>query len=154
MTLHQRFRLGDVIECLAVCQDKDGPPYSRLDDVQETFPSAIRFKLGKITINFLTDDNGNKCVTKRKRRTTNTSHKRNDIDSRRTNNSSCALYRYEPKRIAYHPDHIIDVVCAAPVSATSVDASLGNVDGSSAEVESSSSMNQLLSSDHIDLLVS
>lgn len=75
MTLHQRFRLDDVVECLAVCQGKDGLLYSRLDDIQETFPGAIRFKLGKVTINFLTDENGNRCVTKERRTsTTNTLH--------------------------------------------------------------------------------
>ncbi|KAF9291584.1 hypothetical protein BGZ88_006806 [Linnemannia elongata] len=121
MTLHQRFRLGDVVECLAVCQGKDGLLYNRLDDIHETFPGAIRFKLGKVTINFLTDENGN---------------------------------RYEPKRIAYHPEHIIDVVCAAPVSVLYVDASFGTVVGSSSGTESFSSTGQLLSTNHVNLLVS
>ncbi|KAG0251838.1 hypothetical protein BGZ95_006805, partial [Linnemannia exigua] len=68
MTLHQRFRLGDIVEDIGVRQDEDdGTAYSRLDDVQDTFSRAIR---------------------------------------------------YEPKRLAHHPDRIIDVVCAAPAPAS------------------------------------
>lgn len=57
----QQFRVGDdLVETLAVCQDGDDPPYSRLDDIQETFPGAIRFKLDGVTLNFLTDEDGKK----------------------------------------------------------------------------------------------
>jgi hypothetical protein len=55
----QRFRLGDMVETLAVCQDGDGLPYSQLTDIQETFPGAIRFKRG-VTLNFLEDENKKK----------------------------------------------------------------------------------------------
>ncbi|KAF9900735.1 hypothetical protein EC991_006927 [Linnemannia zychae] len=55
MTLFQRFRLGNEIECLAVREDDESPPYSRLDDIQETFPDAKRFKVNGVTLNFLTD---------------------------------------------------------------------------------------------------
>ncbi|KAG0270735.1 hypothetical protein BGZ95_001589 [Linnemannia exigua] len=65
MTPHQRFRLGDEIEHLAVCQDDDGPPFSQLTDVQETFPNAVRFKLNGVTLNFLEDENRKKYEPKR-----------------------------------------------------------------------------------------
>ncbi|KAK3845765.1 MAG: hypothetical protein J3R72DRAFT_21440 [Linnemannia gamsii] len=66
MTLHQRFRLGnEEVEYLAVRQDDNGPPYSRLDDIQETFSGASRFKVNGITLNFLTDRNGNRYEPRR-----------------------------------------------------------------------------------------
>ncbi|KAF9536580.1 hypothetical protein EC957_010421 [Mortierella hygrophila] len=62
----QQFRVGDdLVETLAVCQDGDDPPYSRLDDIQETFPGSIRFKLDGVTLNFLTDEDGKKYEPKR-----------------------------------------------------------------------------------------
>lgn len=60
MQSFQRFRLGDIVEPLAVSQDYDDPPYSQLDDIQETFPSATRFKLDGVTLNFLADKSGKK----------------------------------------------------------------------------------------------
>ncbi|KAG0297426.1 hypothetical protein BGZ97_004299, partial [Linnemannia gamsii] len=61
----QRFRLGDMVETLAVCQDGDGLPYSQLTDIQETFPGAIRFKREGVTLNFLEDENKKKYEPKR-----------------------------------------------------------------------------------------
>ncbi|KAG0371961.1 hypothetical protein BGX24_000933 [Mortierella sp. AD032] len=61
MSFHQQFRLGDEFECLAVCQDDDGTPYCQLNDIQETFPNAARFKLNGVTLNFLEDKNKKKA---------------------------------------------------------------------------------------------
>ncbi|KAF9339535.1 hypothetical protein BGZ91_005619 [Linnemannia elongata] len=58
MTPHQRFRQGDKVDLLAVRKDKNtGELYSRLTDIQNTSPSAQRFKVNGITLNFLEDDN-------------------------------------------------------------------------------------------------
>ncbi|OAQ36831.1 hypothetical protein K457DRAFT_131966 [Linnemannia elongata AG-77] len=58
MTPHQRFRQGDKVDLLAVRKDKNtGELYSRLTDIQNTFPSAQRFKVNGVTLNFLEDDN-------------------------------------------------------------------------------------------------
>ncbi|KAF9134669.1 hypothetical protein BGW39_006258 [Mortierella sp. 14UC] len=78
MTPHQQFRHGDIVESLAVRKDKiTGQFYSRLVDIQETFPDALRFKVNGVVLNFLEDENEQ---------------------------------RYEPKRIAHHPEDIIDIV--------------------------------------------
>ncbi|KAF9122851.1 hypothetical protein BGW39_009460 [Mortierella sp. 14UC] len=58
MTLYQCFQHGDLVETLDVRQDEDGPPYSRLDDIEETFSGAVRFKLEGRTLNFLLDEKG------------------------------------------------------------------------------------------------
>ncbi|KAG0275007.1 hypothetical protein BGZ95_009264, partial [Linnemannia exigua] len=58
MTPHQRFRQGDKMELLAVRKDKaTGELYSRLSDIQSTFPDAIRFKVNGVTLFFLEDEN-------------------------------------------------------------------------------------------------
>ncbi|KAK5828972.1 hypothetical protein F5H01DRAFT_12239 [Linnemannia elongata] len=55
---HQRFRHGDIIESLAVRKDRiTGEHYSRVIDIQETFPGATRFKVNGIVLNFLEDEN-------------------------------------------------------------------------------------------------
>ncbi|KAG0376241.1 hypothetical protein BGX24_008036, partial [Mortierella sp. AD032] len=83
MTPYQRFRQGNTVEMLAVRKDKaTGELYSRLSDIQGTFPGAIRFKINGVTLYFLEDEN-------------------EEI--------------YEPKRIAHHPDDIIDIICSGPV---------------------------------------
>ncbi|KAH7059856.1 hypothetical protein BKA57DRAFT_512898 [Linnemannia elongata] len=83
MPAHQRFRLGDIIESLAVRTDANGQLYSHLPDIQNLFPEATttsRFKVDEVNLFFLEDDYGK---------------------------------RYEPKRIAHYPDDIIDIVPAA-----------------------------------------
>jgi hypothetical protein len=58
MTPHQRFRQGNKVDLLAVRKDKNtGELYSRLTDIQGTFPEAQRFKVNGVTLNFLEDDN-------------------------------------------------------------------------------------------------
>jgi hypothetical protein len=58
MTLHQRFRHGDIVETLAFRRDKaTGELYSRVIDILETFPHAQRFKVKGVVINFLEDEN-------------------------------------------------------------------------------------------------
>ncbi|KAG0217930.1 hypothetical protein BGX33_009091 [Mortierella sp. NVP41] len=61
----QRFHLGDLVLSLAVRQDSDGPPYSQLTDVQETFPGTILFKQGEVILNFLEDESKKKYDPKR-----------------------------------------------------------------------------------------
>ncbi|KAG9072886.1 hypothetical protein KI688_000667 [Linnemannia hyalina] len=79
-TPHQRFRHADIIESLAVRKDKiTGEYYSRVIDIQETFPGAVRFKVNGVVLNFLEDENE---------------------------------LRYEPRRIAHHPNDVIDIVIA------------------------------------------
>ncbi|KAF9138704.1 hypothetical protein BGX30_008830, partial [Mortierella sp. GBA39] len=57
-TPHQRFRHGDIIESLAMRKDKiTGEHYSRVIDIQETFPGAVRFKVNGVVLNFLEDEN-------------------------------------------------------------------------------------------------
>lgn len=57
MPPHQQFRYGTTIESLAVQRDKiTGVFYSRLDDIQETFPGASRFKVDGVIINFLVNE--------------------------------------------------------------------------------------------------
>ncbi|KAG0080402.1 hypothetical protein BGZ90_012481 [Linnemannia elongata] len=57
MPPHQRFRYGTTIESLAVQRDKiTGVFYSRLNDIQETFPGASRFKVDGVIINFLVNE--------------------------------------------------------------------------------------------------
>ncbi|KAK3845713.1 MAG: hypothetical protein J3R72DRAFT_520879 [Linnemannia gamsii] len=88
MTPCQRFRQGNTVEMLAVRKDKaTGELYSRLSDIQGTFPGAIRFKINGVTLYFLEDEN-------------------DEI--------------YEPKRIAHHPDDIIDIICSGPVHAPAI----------------------------------
>ncbi|KAF9132307.1 hypothetical protein BGW39_000413 [Mortierella sp. 14UC] len=61
----QLFRQGDLVLSLAVRQDDDGPPYSQLSDIQETFPRATLFKLDEVILNFLEDENRKKYEPKR-----------------------------------------------------------------------------------------
>ncbi|KAG0061498.1 hypothetical protein BGZ89_011398 [Linnemannia elongata] len=57
MPPHQKFRYGTTIESLAVQRDKiTGVFYSRLNDIQETFPGASRFKVDGVIINFLVNE--------------------------------------------------------------------------------------------------
>ncbi|KAF9083391.1 hypothetical protein BGX29_003193, partial [Mortierella sp. GBA35] len=58
MTPYQRFRHGTIEESLAVRKDKaTGELYSRLPDIQRTFPGALQFKVNGVVLNFLEDDN-------------------------------------------------------------------------------------------------
>ncbi|KAG0247124.1 hypothetical protein BG011_001978, partial [Mortierella polycephala] len=54
----QRFQLGNEVESIAVRQDATGKYYSQMDDIQEAFPKASRFKVNGIAILFLQDENG------------------------------------------------------------------------------------------------
>ncbi|OAQ36842.1 hypothetical protein K457DRAFT_12497 [Linnemannia elongata AG-77] len=58
MTPYQCFRQGDKVDLLAVRKDKNtGELYSRLTDIQGTFPGAQWFKVNGVTLYFLEDDN-------------------------------------------------------------------------------------------------
>lgn len=58
MALHQRFRQGDKVDLLEVRKDKNtGKLYSRITDIQGTFPDAQRFKVNGVTLNFLENEN-------------------------------------------------------------------------------------------------
>ncbi|KAF9280449.1 hypothetical protein BGZ88_012173 [Linnemannia elongata] len=58
MTPCQRFRQGEKEESLAVRKDKHtGDLYSRITDIQRTFPDVSRFKVNGVVLNFLEDDN-------------------------------------------------------------------------------------------------
>ncbi|KAG0281191.1 hypothetical protein BGZ96_001261 [Linnemannia gamsii] len=66
MTPHQRFRHGDITEKIAIRRDKStGDLYSRVIDIQETFPDAKRFKVKGVVINFLEDENEQRFEPKR-----------------------------------------------------------------------------------------
>ncbi|KAF9139766.1 hypothetical protein BG015_001911 [Linnemannia schmuckeri] len=66
MPPHQQFRYGTTIESLAVQKDGvTGKFYSRLIDIQETFPGASRFKVDGVIINFLVDENEQRYEPKR-----------------------------------------------------------------------------------------
>ncbi|OAQ36796.1 hypothetical protein K457DRAFT_131942 [Linnemannia elongata AG-77] len=66
MTPCQRFRQGEKEESLAVRKDKHtGDLYSRITDIQRTFPDASRFKVNGVVLNFLEDDNEQEYEPKR-----------------------------------------------------------------------------------------
>jgi len=60
MPAHQRFRLGDVVESLALRTDASGTMYSQLSDIEDYFPGAIRFKVDGVNLLFLEDEYGNR----------------------------------------------------------------------------------------------
>lgn len=58
MNPHQRFRQGARVELLAVRRDKiTGELYSRITDIQRSFPDASLFKVNGVVLNFLEDEN-------------------------------------------------------------------------------------------------
>lgn len=58
MSLFQQFRLGNDIESLALRLDTHGTPYSRMNDITDIFPGALRFKVDGINILFLENEPG------------------------------------------------------------------------------------------------
>lgn len=58
MNPHQRFRQEARVELLAVRRDKiTGELYSRITDIQRSFPDASLFKVNGVVLNFLEDEN-------------------------------------------------------------------------------------------------
>ncbi|KAF9187493.1 hypothetical protein BGZ51_001277 [Haplosporangium sp. Z 767] len=64
-TSFQRFQFGNEVESIAVRQDATGKYYSQMDDIQDVFPNASRFKVNGIAILFLQDKNGKRHEPKR-----------------------------------------------------------------------------------------
>ncbi|KAF9155943.1 hypothetical protein BG015_007974 [Linnemannia schmuckeri] len=60
MKPHQKFRLGNQVESIAVRQAGDGTYYSELTDIQDTFPNALKFKIDGVTLVYLQDKHGNR----------------------------------------------------------------------------------------------
>ncbi|KAF9187481.1 hypothetical protein BGZ51_001265 [Haplosporangium sp. Z 767] len=58
----QRFQFGDEVELIAVRQDATGKYYSQMDDIQDAFPNASRFKVNGIAILFLQDERKNRIA--------------------------------------------------------------------------------------------
>ena len=56
--MEQYFKSDDQVECIAVRQDTQGRFYSQLDDIQDTFPCAARFRVDGKIILFLQDEHG------------------------------------------------------------------------------------------------
>jgi hypothetical protein len=57
-TPFQRFQQGDIVESLAVREDKStGELYSNINDIRETFPDASSFRVNGVVLNFLEDVN-------------------------------------------------------------------------------------------------
>lgn len=56
--MEQQFECGDHSECIEVRQDAQGRYYSQLNDIQDAFPGAARFRVEGKGILFLEDDNG------------------------------------------------------------------------------------------------
>ncbi|KAG0292002.1 hypothetical protein BGZ96_004627 [Linnemannia gamsii] len=83
MSPTQQFRLGRVIESLALRTDVNGTHYSQMNDITDIFPGALRFKVKDVNILFLENEHGR---------------------------------RYEPRRIAYYPNEIVDIVTATHAS--------------------------------------
>lgn len=57
-TMEQHFKCGDQVECIDVRQDTQGRFFSQLDDIQDTFPGAARFRVDGKIILFLQDEHG------------------------------------------------------------------------------------------------
>lgn len=62
--MEQQFECGDHLECIEVRQDAQGRYYSQLNDIQDAFPGAARFRVEGKGILFLEDDNGQRYKTK------------------------------------------------------------------------------------------
>ncbi|KAF9305218.1 hypothetical protein BGZ74_010997 [Mortierella antarctica] len=58
----QYFKCGDQIECIDVRQDAHGQFFSQLDDIQDIFHGAARFRVDGKTILFLQDEHGQRHV--------------------------------------------------------------------------------------------
>ncbi|KAG0020314.1 hypothetical protein BGZ82_011636 [Podila clonocystis] len=56
--MEQLFECGDHSECIEVRQDAQGRYYSQLNDIQDAFPGAARFRIEGKGILFLEDDSG------------------------------------------------------------------------------------------------
>ncbi|KAF9131525.1 hypothetical protein BGW39_001701 [Mortierella sp. 14UC] len=52
MSPTQQFRLGNDIQSLDLRRDADGTHYSEMDDIQDIFPGASRFKINGSTLSF------------------------------------------------------------------------------------------------------
>ncbi|KAK3845724.1 MAG: hypothetical protein J3R72DRAFT_520890 [Linnemannia gamsii] len=66
MTPFQRFRQGDKVERLEMREDKTtNELFSRITDIQRTFPGASSFKVNGIVLNFLEDKNEQEYEPKR-----------------------------------------------------------------------------------------
>ncbi|KAK3845715.1 MAG: hypothetical protein J3R72DRAFT_472204 [Linnemannia gamsii] len=66
MTPHQRFRHGNIVESIAVRNDRStGETYSRVADIQRIFPDVTLFKVNGVFINYLEDDNEQQYEPKR-----------------------------------------------------------------------------------------
>ncbi|KAF9130288.1 hypothetical protein BG015_004021 [Linnemannia schmuckeri] len=87
MTPHQRFRQGGRVEMLAVRKDKStGELYSRVTDIQRSFPDASMFKVNGVVLNFLEDEDGRLYEPNR------IAHYPNDIIDIVTASSLASLY--------------------------------------------------------------
>ncbi|KAF9205747.1 hypothetical protein BGZ59_000293 [Podila verticillata] len=56
--MEQQFECGDHLECIEVRQDAQGRYYSQLNDIQDAFPGAARFRVEGKGILFLENDHG------------------------------------------------------------------------------------------------
>lgn len=54
----QRFRWHNIVEVIEVRKDASGQYYSDIEDVQDLFDGASRFKINGISILFLRDETG------------------------------------------------------------------------------------------------
>lgn len=54
----QQFECGNHSECIEVRRDAQGRYYSQLNDIQDAFPGAARFRIEGKGILFLEDESG------------------------------------------------------------------------------------------------
>ncbi|CAO3572453.1 unnamed protein product [Mortierella alpina] len=61
----QRFRWKDTVEVIEVRKDASGRHYSLIEDVQDLFDGAFRFKINGVSILFLQDETGKRYEPRR-----------------------------------------------------------------------------------------